>query len=83
MNAKELISAVKAEKEKDWLNSDVLISSEKLLEQIAEHFERCAECREAFDEMEYEETTLVDFASEYIDHTDLQDWICEGVEEVE
>lgn len=55
MNAKELISAVKAEKEKDWLNSDV----------------------------HNEETTLVDFASEYIDHTDLQDWICEGVEEVE
>ena len=80
MNAKELIEAVNEEKEKDWLNSDIPISSEKLLEQIAEHFERCPECRKAFDEMEYEEKTLVDFCREYIDHTDLQDWICEEVE---
>ncbi len=72
MNAKELIEAVKA----GWENSDLYDGVQTLLEQIAEHFETCEECRDAFDDIGYEEETLKDMELLFLQNMDLNRWVC-------
>lgn len=73
MQAKELIEAVKA----GWENSDLYDGVQTLLEQIAEHFETCEECRDSFDDMGYEEETLKDMELLFLQNMDLNKWVCE------
>jgi len=78
MKAKELIRYVKECVAENWQNSHLWAEGEELLEQIAEHFEYCKECREAFDVMDYPQRTLIDFENQVLSvHPNLSDWICE------
>lgn len=79
MNAEELIRQVKAEKSTGWKNSDLYDGVEKLLVEIVDHYERCEECRDAFDDMGYEEETLKDMELLFMQNMDLERWICEEV----
>jgi hypothetical protein len=79
MNAKELIRQVKVEKSTGWKNSDLYVGVEKLLEEIVSHYEHCEECRDAFDDMGYEEETLKDMELLFMQNMDLERWICEEV----
>lgn len=75
MNAKQLIEQVNEAKQNNWQNSDLWKESQEMLEQIAEHFETCEECRKQFDAQEYPEQTLIEF-EDYLSGTELSDWIC-------
>lgn len=77
MNAKELIAAVKSAKSNGWENSDLYDGVQTLLERIAEHYETCDECRDAFDDMSYEEETLKDMELLFLQNMDLNRWVCE------
>lgn len=77
MDAKTLINLVKYEKCNSWQNNNGLYDGVRtLLEQIAEHYENCQECREAFDDMFYEEETLKDMERLFLQNIDLSRWIC-------
>jgi len=75
MDAKGLIEAVKA----GWENSDLYDGVQTLLEQIAKHYETCEECRDAFDDMGYEEETLKDMELLFLQNMDLSRWVCSEV----
>ena len=77
MDAKTLINLVKSEKRNSWQNSDLYDGVQTLLEQIAVHYENCQECREAFDDMFYEEETLKDMELLFLQNMDISRWICE------
>ena len=77
MDAKTLINLVKSEKRNSWQNSDLYDGVQTLLEQIAAHYENCQECREAFDDMFYEEETLKDMELLFLQNMDISRWICE------
>lgn len=77
MNAKKLIEAVNECVSNHWQNSDLSRRSEIMLGIMADHFEKCEECREAFDTEEYTSETLIEFESErHLNNTNLFDWIC-------
>ena len=80
MDAKTLIKLIKSEKRNSWQNSDLYDGVQTLLEQIAVHYENCQECREAFDDMSYEEETLKDMELLFLQNMDLNKWICEEEE---
>ena len=75
MNARELIGSVEIEVVHKWRNSDLPTETQRLLEDIAEHYAVCEECCDAFDDMDYDHTTLHDFC-ELLDGTELSDWMC-------
>lgn len=77
MNAKELIEAVNEQKAANWKNADLDSATIGLLEAVAAHYEDCDECRQAFDEMGYEEEHLIEMESLFNEHGCLGDWICE------
>jgi hypothetical protein len=77
MDAKTLINLVKFEKLDSWQNSDLYDGVQTLLEQIAVHYESCQECREAFDDMSYDEETLKDMEILFLQNMDINKWICE------
>ena len=75
MNAIELIGAVEVEVAREWHNSNLPAEVQDFLEDIAEHYAVCEECRDAFDDMDYDHATLQDFC-ELLDGTELSDWMC-------
>ena len=78
MNAEELIELVNAEKARRWKNSDLYRETQEMLEEIAKHYETCEECRQAFDDTEYDEEELIDM-EQYLDESNgVEDWICDG-----
>jgi len=77
MNAKELIEAVKTEKSNGWENSDLYDGVQTLLKKIVDHFETCEECRDAWDDMGYEEETLKEMELLFLQNMDLHRWVCE------
>ena len=77
MNAKELIELVNVEKARNWKNSNLYAETKEMLEKIVEHYEKCEECRQAFDDTEYDEEELIDMEP-YLDESDgIEDWICD------
>lgn len=77
MDAHTLINLIKSEKSNSWQNSDLYDGVQTLLEQIAVHYESCQECREAFDDMSYDEETLKDMELLFLQNMDISRWICE------
>ena len=78
MNAEELIELVNVEKARHWKNSDIYRETQEMLEEIAKHYETCEECRQAFDDTEYDEEELIDM-EQYLDESNgVKDWICDG-----
>lgn len=78
MNANELITQVQECKSERWQNSDIPTSGERLLEIIADHYETCEECRDTFDEQEYEETTLIELWHSFMAASEApEEWICD------
>ena len=77
MNAKELIRQVNEQKANDWRNSDLYRDVERLLEKIAQHYETCEDCRQAFDDTEYEEETLKEMEAYFINDMQLNVWTCD------
>lgn len=77
MNAKELIEAVKTEKSNGWENSDLYDGVQALVKKIVDHFETCEECRDAWDDMGYEEETLKEMELLFLQNMDLHRWVCE------
>lgn len=87
MDAKTLIAQVREMQAEDWKNSDLWQASERMLEQIADHYEQCAECAEDFDAQEYPEKTLKEF-EDRLGENNVWEWICsplkdEGDEDAE
>lgn len=77
MNAKQLIEQTNECVRNHWQNSDLSRRSEIMLGIIAKHFEKCEECRDAFDTEEYTSETLIKFESEmHLNNTNLFDWMC-------
>ena len=56
-------------------NTDIAEQTWAAMRRIADHYDECAECRQAFDEMEYDDETLLELAAR-IEQTDEKDWIC-------
>jgi len=79
MDAKKLIETVKSEKRNGWENSDLYDGVQSLLEKISAHFEACEVCRDAFDDMGYEEETLKDMELLFLQNMDIDRWVCEEV----
>lgn len=77
MDAKELIRQVNEQKAKGWKNSDLCRGVEQLLEKIAQHYETCEDCRQAFDDTEYEEETLKEMEAYFINDMQLNVWTCD------
>ena len=77
MDAKELIQRVNEQKANGWKNSGLYRDVERLLEKIVQHYEICEDCRQAFDDTEYEEETLKEMEEYFITDMQLSDWICE------
>ena len=77
MDAHTLINLIKSEKSNSWQNSDLYDGVQTLLEQIAVHYESCQECRDAFDDMSYDEETLKDMELLFLQNMDISRWICE------
>jgi len=79
MDAKTLIEMVEVEKSNGWENSDLYDAVQNLLEEIADHFDQCEECRDAFDAMGYEEESLKDMELLFLQNMDIDRWVCEEV----
>ena len=77
MNAKQLIKATKECVATNWQNSNLPRNVEVLFEMMADHFEKCEDCRNQFDAEEYTSETLIEFSSElHLSNTNPSDWIC-------
>jgi len=76
MNAIEFIKAVNEQKVANWKNADLDTATIELFEAVAAHYENCEECRQAFDEMEYEEEYLIELESLFNTHGNVADWVC-------
>ena len=80
MNAQEFIGAVETEASHFWKNVDLDELTIKLMVDVATHYKKCAECRQAFNEMEYDEQELVELESMFNEHSDISEWVCGGDE---
>jgi predicted anti-sigma-YlaC factor YlaD len=78
MNAIEFIQAVKSEMAANWKNADMDSMTIELMVAVAAHYETCDECRQAFDDMGYEEEYLIELESLFNEHGDVSEWICEA-----
>lgn len=56
-------------------NSDITAPTWAAMKRIAAHYDECEDCRDAFDDMEYDEETLLEMA-ERIEQTIEADWMC-------
>ena len=72
MKAEEFIRLVREETQR---NSDIAAPTWAAMKRIAAHYDECADCRDAFDDMEYDEETLLEMA-ERIEQTTESDWMC-------
>lgn len=74
MKTSEFIAAVAAIE----ADSDIPAATEAALSAIARHYEACAECAQAFDDMEYgcieDVIAIMERSGDMV-----ADWICEGV----
>jgi len=59
-------------------NTDISAPTWAAMQRIAAHYEVCGECRDAFDDMEYDDEDLIEMATR-IEATDEADWVCDGV----
>ena len=76
MNAKELINQIDQTHSNNWKNSYIDIEIQILLELIALHYKVCQDCRESFDDMEYDQTTLKEMEPIFQENNNLDLWIC-------
>ena len=76
MNATKLIKQINQEHGKNWQNSDIDMEIQILLELIALHYKVCQDCREAFDDMKYDQTTLKEMEQIFKENNNLDLWIC-------
>ena len=74
MNANEFIRAVREETQG---NTDIASDIWHMMRQIADHYDECKDCRDAFDDMEYDDETLLELSVRIEQHAILGDWICE------
>ena len=72
MNAQQFIDAMRNETQG---NTDIAASTWAAMRRIAAHYEECEDCRDAFDDMEYDDETLLELA-ERIEQTEEADWVC-------
>lgn len=77
MNAIELIKQINEYQNNNWKNSDLNREVEILLEQIKEHYEKCEECRDSFNDMNYIYDTLKEMENIFVMNLDINLWICE------
>ena len=56
-------------------NSDIAAPTWAAMKRIAAHYDECKDCRDAFDDMEYDDETLLEMA-ERIEQTEETDWMC-------
>ena len=76
MKARDLIIAVCEERLTGWKNSDLYPEVQELLERIADHYDICEECRDAFDDMGYEQETLKEMEQIFMDNIEFSKWDC-------
>ena len=76
MNAKELIGQINQEKRNNWQNSDIDMEIQILLELIALHYKVCQDCRDVFNDMKYDQTTLEEIEQIFRENNNLDLWIC-------
>ena len=72
MNAMQFIQLMREETQG---NSDIAAPTWAAMKRIAAHYDECEDCRDAFDDMEYEDETLLEMA-ERIEQTEEADWMC-------
>ena len=72
MKAKEFIRLMREEPQG---NSDIAAPTWAAMRRIAAHYDECEDCRDAFDDMEYDDDTLLEMA-ERIEQTIEADWMC-------
>ena len=75
MQALEFVELMNAETQG---NTDITAPTWAAMRRIAEHYEQCPECRQAFDDMEYDDEDLLVIAAR-IEQTEEADWVCEEV----
>ena len=56
-------------------NTDIAAPTWAAMRRIAEHYEQCTECRQAFDDMEFDDEDLLEIAAR-IEQTEEADWVC-------
>lgn len=59
-------------------NTDIAAPTWAAMQRIAAHYNQCPECRDAFDDMEYDDEDLLDMAA-MIEQSNEADWVCEEV----
>lgn len=74
MNAKEFISLMREETQG---NTDIAADIWHLMRQVADHYDQCQDCRDAFDDMAYDDMTLLDLADMMVEYGDIEDWTCQ------
>jgi len=67
--------AVLTQKRNGWENSDIPYGTQKDFEVIAEHYEKCPECENNFESIQFK-GTLIDLAYEHFNFSDYSGWIC-------
>lgn len=72
MKAEEFIRLMREETQG---NSDIATPTWAAMRRIADHYDECEDCRDAFDDMEYDDDTLLEMA-ERIEQTIEADWMC-------
>ena len=70
---------VKMMREETQGNTDIAASTWAFMRRMADHYEQCRECRDAFDAMEYDDEDLLEIATRIEQTTKDSDWICEEV----
>jgi predicted anti-sigma-YlaC factor YlaD len=77
MKALEFVKMMNAETQG---NTDIAAPTWAAMRRIAAHYEQCPECRDAYDDMEYDDEDLLEMAAR-IEQSNEADWVCQ-IEEV-
>ena len=72
MNAMQFIRLMREETRG---NTGIAAPTWAAMRRIAAHYDECEECRDAFDDMEYDDETLLELA-ERIEQAEEENWMC-------
>jgi hypothetical protein len=59
-------------------NTDIYAHTWAMMRRIAAHYDQCRECRDAFDDMEYDDDNLLEMAARIVLANEA-DWVCTRV----
>ena len=70
---------VKMMREETHGNTDIAASTWYFMTRMADHYDQCRECREAFDDMQYDDEDLLEVAARIEQTKKDSDWICDNL----